>query len=49
MKDGLPEIRLYANEKMRENVVTYAKLGFEETEREFDGGYRRVFMRKRLA
>ncbi len=48
-KDGLPEIRLYTNEKMRENVAIYAKLGFEETERKLDGGYRRVFMRKRLA
>ena len=48
-KNGLPEIRLYTNEKMRENVAIYAKLGFEETERKLDGGYRRVFMRKRLA
>jgi ribosomal protein S18 acetylase RimI-like enzyme len=47
-KDGLPEIRLYTNEKMRENVAVYAKLGFEETGRRLDGGYRRVFMRKRL-
>jgi ribosomal protein S18 acetylase RimI-like enzyme len=47
-KDGQPEIRLYTNEKMRENVAVYAKLGFEETGRGLDGGYRRVFMRKRL-
>jgi ribosomal protein S18 acetylase RimI-like enzyme len=47
-KDGLPEIRLYTNEKMHENVAVYAKLGFEETGRRLDGGYRRVFMRKRL-
>jgi ribosomal protein S18 acetylase RimI-like enzyme len=47
-KDGQPEIRLYTNEKMRENVAFYAKLGFEETGRRLDGGYRRVFMRKRL-
>ena len=46
---GLPEVRLYTNEKMRENVTVYAKVGFEETERRLDGGYRRVFMRKRLA
>ena len=46
---GLPEIRLYTNEKMHENLAFYAKLGFEETERRLDGGYRRVFMRKRLS
>jgi ribosomal protein S18 acetylase RimI-like enzyme len=47
-RDGLPEIRLYTNEKMLENLAVYAKLGFEETGRRLDGGYRRVFMRKRL-
>ncbi len=47
-RDGLPDIRLYTNEKMHENLAIYARLGFEETERKVDGGYRRVFMRKRL-
>jgi ribosomal protein S18 acetylase RimI-like enzyme len=47
-RDGLPEIRLYTNEKMHENLAVYGKLGFEETGRRLDGGYRRVFMRKRL-
>ncbi len=46
---GLPEIRLYTNEKMHENLAVYGGLGFEETRRKLDGGYRRVFMRKRLA
>ena len=45
---GLAEIRLYTNEKMWENLAVYGKLGFEETGRGLDGGYRRVFMRKRL-
>ena len=45
---GLAEIRLYTNEKMRENLAVYGKLGFEETGRRLDGGYQRVFMRKRL-
>ena len=45
---GLPEVRLYTNEKMHENLHIYARLGFEETGRGLDGGYRRVFMRKRL-
>ncbi len=45
---GMPEVRLYTNEKMHENLAVYARLGFEETGRGLDGGYRRVFMRKRL-
>jgi ribosomal protein S18 acetylase RimI-like enzyme len=48
-RDGLPEVRLYTNEKMHENLAVYGKLGFGETERKLDGGYRRVFMRKRLS
>jgi len=47
-REGLPEVRLYTNEKMHENLAVYARLGFEETERKIDGAYRRVFMRKRL-
>ncbi len=46
---GLSEIRLYTNEKMHENLAFYGKLGFEKTDRGLDGGYRRVFMRKRLS
>jgi len=48
-REGLPEVSLYTNEKMHENLAVYAKLGFEETGRGVDGGYRRVFMRKRLS
>lgn len=48
VRKGLPEIRLYTNEKMWENLAFYKKLGFEETERRLDGGYQRVFMRKQL-
>ena len=48
-RERLPELRLYTNEKMHENLAVYAKLGFEETGRGVDGGYRRVFMRKRLS
>ena len=47
-RDGLPEVRLYTNEKMHENLTVYARLGFEETGRRLDGVYHRVFMRKRL-
>jgi ribosomal protein S18 acetylase RimI-like enzyme len=45
---GLREIQLYTNEKMEENLPFYRSLGFEETGRRFDEGYRRVFMKKRL-
>jgi ribosomal protein S18 acetylase RimI-like enzyme len=45
---GLHEIRLYTNEKMTENLPFYRGLGFEETGRGLDKGYRRVFMKKRL-
>jgi ribosomal protein S18 acetylase RimI-like enzyme len=48
-REGLPEVRLYTNEKMHENLAVYAKVGFEETGRGVDGGYRRVLMRKRLS
>ena len=45
---GLPEIRLYTNELMTENLALYPRVGYEETERRSEDGYRRVFMRKRL-
>jgi ribosomal protein S18 acetylase RimI-like enzyme len=45
---GLREIRLYTNEKMEENLPFYRSLGFEETGRRLDEGYRRVFMKKGL-
>jgi ribosomal protein S18 acetylase RimI-like enzyme len=47
-ESGLEELRLYTNEKMWENLSLYSKLGYEETGRRADGGYRRVFMRKRI-
>jgi ribosomal protein S18 acetylase RimI-like enzyme len=45
---GLPEVRLYTNERMHENVTLYAALGYQETGRGEQGGFRRVFLRKRL-
>ena len=45
---GLREIRLYTNERMEENLPFYRSLGFEETGRRLDEGYRRIFMKKRL-
>jgi ribosomal protein S18 acetylase RimI-like enzyme len=45
---GLPEVRLYTNERMHENVALYAELGYQETGRGEQDGFRRVFLRKRL-
>jgi ribosomal protein S18 acetylase RimI-like enzyme len=44
----LLEIRLYTNEKMWENLAFYERLGFVETHRKLDEGYRRVYLRKRV-
>jgi ribosomal protein S18 acetylase RimI-like enzyme len=46
---GLPELRLYTNEAMTENIRMYPRLGFEETGRQEHHGFHRVLFRKRLA
>jgi hypothetical protein len=45
---SLAEVRLYTNEAMTENLAFYGRLGFEETGRRFEDGYKRVFLRKTL-
>ena len=45
---GLPAVTLYTNEAMVENLRLYPRLGFVETERRVEDGYRRVFFRKAL-
>lgn len=45
---GCPEIRLYTNEAMVENLRFYARLGFEESHRTVEDGYRRVYLTKAL-
>ena len=45
---GLPAVRLYTHELMTENRAIYAGRGFVETHRAEEGGFRRVFMTKRL-
>src|ERR1043166_1660800 len=42
----LPEIRLWTNEKMTENVPYYTALGYEVTHTATVDGYSRIFMRK---
>ena len=45
---GLPEIRLYTNAAMTENLTLYPYLGFNQTDRRIDDGFDRVFFAKRL-
>lgn len=46
---GVQRLWLYTNEVMSENVVIYGRLGYVETGRHTENGYRRVFMEKTLA
>jgi N-acetylglutamate synthase-like GNAT family acetyltransferase len=45
---GYLEVQLYTNELMCENLAWYARLGYHETSRGYDSGFRRVFMKKNL-
>jgi ribosomal protein S18 acetylase RimI-like enzyme len=45
---GFTEIRLYTNEVMTENLGLYTRLGFLETHRVEEKGYKRIYMRKML-
>jgi N-acetylglutamate synthase-like GNAT family acetyltransferase len=40
---GLPEVRLYTNAAMTENLSYYARHGYQETHRAFDDGFDRVY------
>ncbi len=43
---GLAAVELYTNEAMTENLKMYPKLGYVETERRRQDGFKRVFFRK---
>jgi ribosomal protein S18 acetylase RimI-like enzyme len=45
---GFKAIRLYTNEAMIENIRLYQRLGFAETHRAEEKGFRRVYMTKPL-
>jgi len=45
---GYALLRLYTNELMVENVAMYPRLGFTETHRGSEAGYRRVYFEKAL-
>jgi len=44
----LPEVRLYTNEAMTENLAYYPRHGYIETHRSEQDGFRRVFFSRRL-
>jgi ribosomal protein S18 acetylase RimI-like enzyme len=46
---GLPEIRLYTNAAMFENLALYPRLGYRKTHRTKEAGFDRVFFVKPLA
>lgn len=46
---GFPAIRLYTHEMMVENVALYGRIGYVETHRAEERGFRRVYMRKAIA
>jgi ribosomal protein S18 acetylase RimI-like enzyme len=46
---GLSLLTLYTNEIMTENLAIYSALGYRETTRRTEDGYRRVYMEKRLS
>jgi ribosomal protein S18 acetylase RimI-like enzyme len=43
---GYPEVRLYTNEKMTENIALYGRIGYRETGRGAQSGFNRVFFAK---
>lgn len=45
---GAAMLRLYTHERMVENIALYARVGFVETRRVEEKGFRRVYMEKRI-
>jgi ribosomal protein S18 acetylase RimI-like enzyme len=45
---GLSLLTLYTHETMVENIAFYTRLGYRETDRRTDDGFRRVFMEKSI-
>jgi len=44
----LPELRLYTNQLMTENLALYPALGYTETGRRVEDGFARVYFSKRI-
>ena len=47
-EQGLTAVELYTNEAMAENIELYPRLGYVETGRRLEDGFRRVYFRKAL-
>ncbi len=47
-EQGFKNLYIYTHELMTENIEMYKRLGYVETKRCTEKGYRRVYMRKRL-
>jgi len=45
---GHREVRLYTNEMMLENIALYGRIGYRETGRSSESGFRRVYFSKTL-
>jgi N-acetylglutamate synthase-like GNAT family acetyltransferase len=45
----LPELRLYTNQLMTENLALYPALGYTETGRRVEDGFARVYFSKRIS
>ena len=48
IRRGLTRMTLFTHEVMTENQAIYARLGYTETERRAENGYRRIYMEKQL-
>ena len=49
LKQGFTDLDLFTHESMTENIGLYEYLGYIETDRRTEKGYRRMYMRKNLA
>ncbi|MPZ59667.1 MAG: hypothetical protein GEU91_25015 [Rhizobiales bacterium] len=47
-RQGFGSLYLYTHEKMTENQVLYAKIGYVEYDRRVEYGFPRIYMRKSL-
>lgn len=48
LEEGLKTMSLFANEKMYENIALYTRLGYVETGRKTEDGFKRVYFQKAL-
>jgi ribosomal protein S18 acetylase RimI-like enzyme len=48
LEQGFKYLDMYTHELMTENIEMYQRLGYVETKRCIEKGYRRVYMRKKL-